>query len=174
DGQVRGRAESKQSHALATCDTGHTQTSKADNACTKQRRSVQIVKRCRQRKHEVIPSKGIFRVSAGDGVTGKRGRVAKILHTSLTVLAGAIGPAEPRHTDAQADGNFGSRSLDNFTDDLVAGNNSQLFWRQLPLDDMEVCAANAASAHAQKHVPRPEPRSCHLGNLKRMLRDRLR
>src|SRR5579872_185780 len=82
DRQMRGRAEAKQSHALALLHSSHTQAAKSDDASTKQRRGVQIVKSLMQRKNKIGASECVFRVATCDGVAGERRRVAEILHAA--------------------------------------------------------------------------------------------
>ena len=120
--QVRRRAEAEQSDALARLHFSHAQAAKADDPRAQQRRGSQIIKRVRQRKHEVGARGSVFGVAAVHGVSGERGRVAEVFFVMAAVPAGAIRAADPRHANARTQRQFRRCSADDFADNLVAGN----------------------------------------------------
>jgi hypothetical protein len=65
-----------------------------------------------------------------------------------------IDAADPRNADACADGQQVRGALDNFANNLVAGDQLRLQRRQVLLDDVQIGPADSASQHAQQHMTR--------------------
>src|ERR1700676_5105423 len=131
DREMRGRTEAKQSDALARLDAGNAQAAEADDSGAEERGGVQIVECSRQRKDKVGAGQCIFRVSAGDAVSGERGRVAEVLRASFAIGASAIRPAEPANAGARAEWDFLCGAADYFTDNLMAWDHARLLGRQI-------------------------------------------
>ena len=81
--------------------------------------------------------------------------VAQVLAVRAAVAAGAVGEAEPGHADALPH----REALDARADrlhgphDLVAEHQRELGMRQVPIDDVQVGAADSAGLHTDQHLP---------------------
>jgi hypothetical protein len=73
---MRGRAKAKKSHAISGFNASHSQAAEANDAGAEKRSCVQVVEFWRKLKHKVVARRGILRVTAIDGVSGKDRRVA--------------------------------------------------------------------------------------------------
>lgn len=174
NGKVGRCAEAKQSHALALLYARNAEAAKADDAGTKQRRGVEIVERGRQRKNEIGASQGILGISAGNRVARERGMVAEILFAAAAVRTHAVGAADPGNTDAGSEGNFVACHFDDFTHNLVTGNDLWMLRRKIAFHDVEISAADTTGSDAEKDVAGFQFGIGDVGDSQRTLRDGLR
>ena len=101
---------------------------------------------------EVGAGEGELGVAAVDGVAGEDGVVAEVFHAVGAEAAGAVGAAHPGDADAGADGEVGGGAVDDFADDLVAGDDGGCERWEIALDDVEVGAADSAGEDAEQDV----------------------
>src|SRR6266478_8991823 len=111
-------------------------------------------------------------VTAVNGVAGKARPVTKIFAVGSTISTFAVGPAEPRNSDAitnfelrSADRRFRSGAFANFfdtADNLVPQDQRQFRIRQFAIDDVKIGPANRARAHTNEQLPRPGLRLQHI------------
>ena|ERR1700693_1606708 len=147
-----GGAKAKESNAIAGLDAGHSQAAKADDASAEKRSGVQVVQLGRKLEDKVAARRGVLRVAAVDGVSGKDRRIAKIFESAAAVRAGSIDAADPGNTDASADRQLGRRAIDDVAHDLVAGDQRLFAWRQFAFQDVQICTADAAGAHPEQDL----------------------
>src|ERR1019366_5929563 len=95
DGQMRGGAESEQSHTIARRDASHTQTAKSDDSGTEERRGVRVIQILRQRENKIIAREGILSVASIHAVTSEGGQIAEIFLAAAAIAARAIRAADP-------------------------------------------------------------------------------
>src|SRR6185312_16280351 len=92
----------------------------------------------------------------------------------LAIPAFPIHPANPRDSHSRPDWQLGSRSLHNFANNLVSGNQCLTTLRKFAFHNMQVRAAHATRSHAKKHLPCRRLRLRNLFDAKRALRNLLR
>src|SRR5207245_151133 len=97
------RRISKTVKAEALCAAGFSVRAVAEHSRAKQRRDLGIFVFVRQMKAVSRVDDGEFSVAAVDVVAGKLGVIAKIFTVRSTISAIAIGPAEPRNSNAISD-----------------------------------------------------------------------
>ena len=92
-----------------------------------------------------------FGIAAVDLVAGEPGLVAEVLLASLTKHTRAAGATEPGHADPLADLETAHPVAERLhhADDLVPEHQGQLRLSQFAVEDVEIGAAHAASAHPQ-------------------------
>jgi len=131
-----------------------------------------------KRKSEIGANDCVFSIAAVDGVTGKRGGIAEVLQTEVTIPASAIRSSHPGNADACADrkflGSAGRISSYNFADNLMSGDDSWATGWQVAFDDMQIGAANSTRTHPYQNLTLLRLRRCHLANPKRALPNFLR
>lgn len=134
----------------------HDERAVADQAGAEQRGGRRIVVSGWNRKAVAFVGYHVLRIASIEVITGEACVIAEIFLSAPTILAGAAGPAEPRHTDAISRAMDGAcaAALNNRADDLVARNDGKLALRELAIDDMQVGAAHAARAHAYQQLLR--------------------
>ena len=152
DGERGGAAEAEEADALAGLDAGDAQAAEADDAGAEQRRGVDGVEAGGQRVGEVGAGEGVLGVAAVDGVAGEDGVVAEVLHAVAAEPAVAVDAADPGDADARAERKLGGGAVDDFADDLMAGDDARVERRKVALDDVEVGAADAAGEDAEEDV----------------------
>jgi hypothetical protein len=145
-------AKSEKPNALATLHVGHPQAAESDNAGAQQGRGMQIVESSRQRVDKVVASESVLRITTGNCVTSKYWRIAKILETFLAIRARPISSAQPRDTHARTKRELIRSAIDYLAHDLMSGYESDLLWRQLAFNDVQVGAADSASTDAKQYV----------------------
>jgi hypothetical protein len=151
---MRRRAEAVDAEPLGRA--GEAQRAVADEAGAEQRRCSDVVQSRRQRKAIARIGDRVLGIAAVDRIAGETRALAEILAPGAAIGARAAGEAEPGHADAhprlQAAHTLAERL--NVADDLMPGNQRQLGFRQLAVDDVEIGAADAASGDAQPHLLR--------------------
>ena len=128
-----------------------------DQSGAQQRRGRDIVAVRRQRKDETRIGHHMRRIAAIAGVAGEQRPVAQVFLIARAIGTDTAGRTEPWHADPDADPqgfDAGSDGVD-LPDDLVTGNDRQLWIGQLAVDHMQVGAADAASRHAQSDLTGP-------------------
>ena len=171
---VRGRAETVKSEPPAALDSGKAQTPKADDPGAQQRRGLFIGKRFGNRINERLGCDRVFGVAAVDRVAGERRMIAEIFPAGAAEFAGEVRAVKPRHADARAPRET-MRALAQFfddADDLVAGNHRRFARRQFAFHHVEIGAADAAAAHAQKDFALAGLRDGRVREFERIGRDR--
>lgn len=113
---------------------------------------MQVVEFGRKPEHKIVPGRGIFGIAAVNGVSSKDRRVAKIFQATATVGTISINTANPRDTDARAEGQLGGGAVDDISDNLVAWDEWTLSLWQLPFDNMQIGAAHPARANSKKYL----------------------
>jgi hypothetical protein len=83
---------------------------------------VQIVERRGQREDKVRPSDRELSVPSVYAIARKGRRIAKILKVFSAVPAIAVGPPDPGDAHSGSKKEFGRRSLDNLSHDLMTRN----------------------------------------------------
>ena len=126
-----------------------------------------VVQICRQGKDKIPSSEGILRVATIDGVAREGGRIAEIFLAGAAISANAVGASDPRDSNSCSDRQFRVGAIDNFADDLMAGDHAGFHNRKFSLTDVQVSAANPAGADFQKHLIRPRLRHGRFSDLKR-------
>ena len=112
-------------------------------------------------------SDGEFSVAAVDVVAGKLGVIAKIFTVRSTISAIAIGPAEPRNSNAISDfelriADCGLRigpgaDLIDATDNLMTKNQWQLRIGEFAINNVQIGPANGAGVDANKQFSPARP-----------------
>jgi hypothetical protein len=78
--------------------------------------------------------------------------VAQILHATAAEWTSAVSSADPG--DAETSAGWESVSGDHFSDNLMPWRNPRVQRRKFAFDDVQVGAANAASAHPEQELSR--------------------
>ena len=172
--QVRRSSEAEQSDAFPRLHFRDPKAAKADDARAQQRRGPQIIQLSGQREDKVRAGGCVFRITTVHRIASERGRVAEVLFAALTIPAGAVGAADPRHAHARAQRQLGCRAGDDVAHNLVSGYERDAPLRQFAFGDMQVGPANATGADFQQDVSRGRLRLRHVFNLQRALGDRRR
>jgi hypothetical protein len=160
---VRGRAEAVEPDAFGVLPA-KPQRAVADQPGAKERRGLQVRKPLRDRKAEALVGDRRLRIAAVDVVAGELRVHAEVLAIGAAKAARLVDPAEPRDADALPDLEPLrplTESLDR-SHDLMTGDERQLGLGQVPIDDVQIGAANPARMHAKEDLPGPGLR---LGNL---------
>lgn len=100
--------------------------------------------------------------------------IAKILVATFAIRADAVGPADPGDADAGTERDSVRCHVNNFSDDLVAGNHLRMLRGKFAFDNVEIGAAHTAGPDAEKHVAGFEDGLRDLGDLQRTLGNRAR
>jgi hypothetical protein len=145
----------------------------ADQPGAKERRRFGVAITLGNRQAEALVGEHVLGVAAVDAAAGEAGSLAEVLAAAPAILAFAAGPAEPRNADTVA-GFEAISGIQYGTHDLVAGRHREAAVRQLAIDEMQVGAADAASAHAQQNVPGPDSWVGYLNDFQRTISDRAR
>ncbi len=164
DGEAGGAAEAEEADAFAGLDAGDAEAAEADDARAEERGDVDVVETGGEGIDEVGAGQGVFGIAAIDGVAGKDGVVAEVFFAAAAEGASAVGAADPGDADARADWKVGGCALDDFADDLVAGDEAWVERGQVAFDDVEVGAADSAGEDAEEDVAGGERRTGHLHN----------
>src|SRR5438067_6918691 len=162
---MRGGAESVQPEARAVAS--HSVRAKPDESRARKRRRFGIAVALGQLERESSISDGVFGVPAVDVVAGKPRGGAKILAAGRAVRAHAARVRQPRNADAIADRHMldAVAELLDGSDDLMSKNDRQVRAAQFAIDDVQVCAADAAGAHAYHHFAGQSDWNFTLGRL---------
>lgn len=171
DSKMSGRTETKESNPFAALYFGDAQAAEANDAGAQERGCVKIIERGRQRKDEVGTSGGELGVTTVHRVAGEGRRVAKILFVIAAVPAGAVGAADPRDADARPEWELGSRTGDDFADDLMAWDYRRATARQFALGNVKVRTADSAGTDPQPHLTRERLRGWYILDLQRLVDD---
>ena len=136
----------------------------ADQPRAEQRRRLQVAEPLGDREAEALVGDDPLGVAAVEVVAREARAVAEVLAAARAEAALAARPAEPRHAEPPA--------VAGLADDLVARHERQLRSRELAVDHVQVGAADAAGADAEKHLARgglgalelgrPQPRAGRL------------
>ena len=105
-----------------------------------------------ERVGEVGADENVLGIAAVDGVAGEDGVVAEVLFGAAAEGADAVGSADPGDADAHAVGTVGGCAVDDFADDLVAGDEGLLDEGKIAFEDVEVGAADSAGEDAEEEV----------------------
>jgi hypothetical protein len=167
-------SEPKQPDPVAVLDAGHTQAAKAYYAGAQQRGGVEIVELRGQGESKIGANDRVFRIAAVHRVTGKRGRIAEILHAELTIPARAVGSSNPGNAYTRADRKILRCSGYDFADNLMSGDHSGAKGRQVAFDDMQIGATYSTYPHTQKNLTWRWLRPHNFANMKRPLANVLR
>jgi hypothetical protein len=97
---------------------------------------MKIVESGRKRENEVVPGKCVLSVAAVDRVSSEGRCIAEIFGAVGAIPAVAVDAADPGDSDPGADRRGRRGSLDNFADDLVAGDHGLPARRQFSFDNM--------------------------------------
>ncbi len=126
----------------------------ADQSGTQQRRGMRVVVSGRQSEHVTRIGEREFRVTAVDLISGEARLRTKVLAARRAKVAMAARAAEPRDADTGADrrGVHSFAMADDRPDDLVPRDHRHLGIGQLPVDEMEVGATDAARAHREQDL----------------------
>src|SRR5579864_136135 len=148
--EMSGGAEAEQSHALSFFDSGNANGAKADNAGAEQRRRMKVIQLWGNRKTKICAGKRVFGIAAVNGVAGECGKVTQVFHVAPAVSAGAVDAADPGNTNPAAF--LYSFSCDNFTHNLVSGNNARMARRKFTFDNVQIGVTDSAGEHTQQNV----------------------
>ena len=98
--------------------------------------------------------------------------VAEIFVAAPAIAAGAVGEAQPRDTDPHPNADALNLRAHGFdaADDLVAKHERQLGMAQLPIDDVQIGAADPAGHDLEQHLTWPRLGHGQLGGLERRAR----
>src|SRR5512147_460218 len=112
----------------------------------------------------------MFGVSAVDVEAGKAGGFAKVLLATAAIGASSVGRVEPWNADAIA---FAMRfhiraKLVDRADDLVSGNNRQLWRMYVAFDDVEIGMADTADGDAHANFTGTGRRHRNIFKTKRL------
>jgi hypothetical protein len=130
---------------------------------------MQIVEQVREWEDEVGARSCIFGISAVHAVSGESWSIAEVLHGVLAVPADAVRPSNPGNAHASAERQVRRRALYHFTDNLMTRDQSLAEHGEFALDDVQICPANSASAHAKKNVTRLKHGPINLADSQRVL-----
>jgi len=108
---------------------------------------VHVVQTCRQRKDKIPSSESILRVAAVNGVAREGRRIAEIFLASPAISANTVGTSDPRDSNPGSDRKFRARAVHHIADDLMARDHTGFQNGKFSLADMQVGAANPASAN---------------------------
>src|SRR5579872_2205752 len=149
---MRRGSEAEEADSLAALHLRDAQRTESNDAGAEQRRCLLVIHCRRKLDAEVRASGSMSCVASVAIVPSEGGRVAKILTSGATVRAAAIRPSQPRDPDARPRFERDAGACrDDLPDDLMARHHHRPVRRELPLDDMKIRAADAASPHAQQH-----------------------
>lgn len=122
-----------------------------DQPAAEQRRHLQVGIAIRQRERESSVDPRPLGKSTVQLITREAGVVAEVLAPAGAMLAAAARPPQPRHTHPLAHGQAFNEGPELFhdPDDLMPEHPWQLRLGKLPISDVQVRAAQAATKHAQ-------------------------
>ena len=109
-------------------------------------------------------------IAAIDLVAGEARVIAEVLLATPAIEARAVGPAEPRHADAVADGEA-LRALAEArhpAHDLMPEDEGQFGLRKLAVENVEIGAAHAASRNLDEDLAGSGCRDFHFRGPKRL------
>ena len=149
---VRRGSEAVQAESLGVA--GHSQRPVADQARAEERSGLEIRIAVGNRRAEALVGDGELRVAAVQRVTREARVVAEVLAAGSAVTAVAVGPPEPGDADAVAlrEALGPLAGLLHRPDDLVTEDERELRIGQLPVDDVQVGAADAAGVHGDEDL----------------------
>ena len=101
-GETGGAAETEESDAFALIHVGDAQTAESDDAGAQQRSNVDVIEAGRQWNREISPNRGVFGVTAIDGVAGESGPIAEIFHAVTAIPAPAVHTTHPGNADTRS------------------------------------------------------------------------
>jgi hypothetical protein len=133
-------------------NAGDTQAAVADDAGAEEWSDLGGGHVGRERKGEVCADRCVLGITAVDGVSGKDRAVAEVLHRMAAIPAIAIDAADPGDAGAGAEREFWSGSVDDFADDLVAGDDAGMDWRKVAFNDVQVSAADSAGEDFEENM----------------------
>lgn len=171
DRKMSGGAKTEESYTFALLDACDAQAAETDDASAEQGRGVEIVEGFGQGKNEIGAGQRVFGIAAGNGVAGEGWMVAEIFFAATAVGTLAVGAADPTDAYTGSERDFAPGNFDDFADDLMPGNHARMLRRQLPLNDVQIGAADATGADMQEQVAGFQFGLGHLGNLQRTLCD---
>src|SRR4051812_11598794 len=107
----------------------------------------------RKRIREVGTNDDVLSVTAVDRVSGERGRIAEVFFSALAIKAGTIYTTEPRDAHTGACAKLAAPSCNNFSDDLMSGNQVGKNRRKLAFHNVKIRPADATRKNfQQKHT----------------------
>ena len=135
---VHGGAEAVETEPLAVARQAQRPISNQPRA--EERSRVKVGVAIGQGKAKALVGNRILGVAAVEVVAGELRAVAKILLAGPAIATLSVGPAEPGDPDSPV-------LTDDRADDLMTENERQLRLRQLPVDDVQIGAADPAHVH---------------------------
>ncbi len=148
---VGGRAEAVETDRAGV--PGHAKRAVTDQPGAQQRGDVGVRVALGEREAESLVRDGELGEATVDVIPREARRVAEVLGARQTEAALAARPAEPRHPDSRPDlGDTPGTTLEHLPHDLVTGDEWQVRPRQLAVHDVEIGAADTASAHAEQQL----------------------
>src|ERR1700723_1256128 len=150
--QTCGAAETEEADAFALVHIGNAQASKSNNAGTQQRGDVDVIEAGRQGHGEVRAHRGVLSIAAVYGVAGEGRLVAQVFQAVAAIPATVVHPTHPGNSAAGFQGQFRGGAVNDFPNDLVAGDQVGLQRRKIAFYDVQVGATDAAGRYAEEHV----------------------
>jgi hypothetical protein len=172
--QVRAATEAVDAQPPARRYGGCEQRPVADDAGAQQRRRLLVLDLLGQGVGEPLVDQARVGVATVDVPAGEGGRRAQVLVAPAAVRAGAVGAAEPRHTDPVADGKPGRAGAERVhpAHDLVARRGGRTVRRQVTLGEVQVGAAHPATADPHSDLARARHRQLPFDAAQRAVVDR--
>jgi len=167
DDDVGGGPEAVESETLAV--PRELQRAPADEPGAEQRRGLEVRVIVGDREAEALVGCRPLGEAAVDLVAGESRAGAQVLVAGTAIAALAARPPEPRHAHAAAR-RVAARTRPGVFDgshDLMAEHERQLGVLQLPVDDVQVRAADATGVHAEQDLPRAGPRNGYVRRAQR-------
>jgi hypothetical protein len=168
---MRRGAKAEETNFVSGLHARNAQAAKANNARAQQRSSPNRIESGRQREDEVRVGNHELCKASVHVVPGEGRRIAKILKIVSAVPALTVRPSQPAHANLGAQPKCSGCCTQNYSHDLMAGNEAGMRSRQFSFDDMEIGPANAACEHAQQHLSRSEFRAEHFLDSQRTIGD---
>ena len=153
DEDVRGRAEAVEPEAPGVA--AHPQAAVADEAGAQQWSGLVVGEAVRDREAEPLVGHGVLGEAAVDVAAGEARPGTEVLAAAAAVRALAARPPEPRDADAPA------VRLD-AGDDLMSEDARRMRDLDLPVEEVQVGAADAAGEHPQQELARTRLGHGHL------------
>ena len=148
---------------------GYHERSPADQASAEQGSQRHVIASFAERERIAGIGDGCRREAAVAGIPGEERAIAKVFLVTPAIGTDATGVAEPRNADAltHAQPFDGRPDHIDTADDLVAGDDRHLRIGQLAIDNMQVCAADAAGGNLDSNLTRPRLPIGKIGPFKR-------
>jgi hypothetical protein len=154
--EMGGGSETVQAEAIAFAGTGLAKGAVSDDAGAEERRTVFVGKEAGDRVGVWFADQCVLGVTSVNVVPGELRVVAEVLQIHAAEVAGLISGVQPRDSDAVSffeSANAGAEDVYG-ADDLVAGNQWELWEWEITFDGMEVGVAECAAVDSDADLSR--------------------